>query len=87
MLGAGTLRAGQDSRDTTFSGIISGVGGSLIKEGLGTLTLKHNLKANYTMTFDLPTTVSPTGGVAAIAVFGERSKCGGTNDYDWRSDN
>ena len=37
-LGAGTLNAGKDNSDTTFSGTISGTG-SITKQGTGTLTL------------------------------------------------
>jgi autotransporter-associated beta strand protein len=38
-LGSKTLSAGQDNSSTTVAGIISGTGGSLVKEGSGTLTL------------------------------------------------
>ena len=39
LLGGGTLDVGLDNSSTTFSGAISGAGGSLMKLGTGTLTL------------------------------------------------
>src|SRR5207248_10808699 len=39
VLGAGTLSAGGDLSSTTFSGILSGVGGGLTKQGSGLLGL------------------------------------------------
>ncbi len=39
VLGAKNLTVGGDNTSTTFSGVISGIGGSLTKEGTGTLTL------------------------------------------------
>lgn len=41
-LGANTLTVGSNNTSTSVSGIISGVGGSLVKEGTGTLTLSGN---------------------------------------------
>ncbi|GAB1487856.1 hypothetical protein MASR2M8_02970 [Opitutaceae bacterium] len=38
-LGAGSLLAGGDNTSTTFSGVISGTGGTLTKQGTGTMTL------------------------------------------------
>lgn len=38
-LGTATLTAGGDNTSTTFSGVMSGVGGGFIKEGTGTTTL------------------------------------------------
>ena len=41
-LGAKTLREGALNRDDAISGIVSGAGGNLVKEGAGTLTLSGN---------------------------------------------
>ncbi|AOO80640.1 autotransporter domain-containing protein [Bosea vaviloviae] len=41
VLGANELTVGGDGTSTTVDGIISGVGGSLVKTGAGTLTLTH----------------------------------------------
>ena len=38
-LGSGTLTTGGDDSSTTYGGVISGLGGGLTKEGLGTFTL------------------------------------------------
>lgn len=42
VLGSKRLDAGKDNTSTTFSGLISGVGGSFYKSGLGTMTLSGN---------------------------------------------
>ncbi len=41
-LGAGTLTTGGNNTSTTYSGILSGAGGQLVKQGTGTLTLAGN---------------------------------------------
>jgi filamentous hemagglutinin family protein len=41
-LGAGTLTTGGNNSTTTYSGVLSGVGGKLVKEGTGTFTLAGN---------------------------------------------
>ncbi len=38
-LGSATLTTGDNNNTTTFSGVVSGMGGNLIKEGTGTFTL------------------------------------------------
>ncbi|MHA3773695.1 autotransporter-associated beta strand repeat-containing protein [Verrucomicrobiota bacterium sgz303538] len=38
-LGSGTLEAGSDDSSTTFSGSITGTSGSIVKQGIGTMTL------------------------------------------------
>jgi fibronectin-binding autotransporter adhesin len=39
LLGGGTLSTGSDGTSTTYAGVISGTGGSLVKTGTGTFTL------------------------------------------------
>jgi len=58
VLGSGALSTGGDNTSTTFAGVISGGGGSLVKQGAGTLTLTG------TNTYTGPTTVS--GGTLRV---------------------
>ena len=58
VLGAKTLTVGSNNLSTTVSGIISGIGGSLIKTGTGTMTLSN------TDTYTGPTTVN--GGALVV---------------------
>jgi autotransporter-associated beta strand protein len=69
-LGSGTLNTGADGTSTTFSGVLSGAGGGLIKNGIGAFTLAGGLANTYSGT----TTVNAgsllfdkSGGVSAIA--------------------
>jgi len=57
-LGTGTLTAGGNNSSTIFSGVMSGVGGNLVKTGSGTLTLSG------TNTYTGTTTIS--GGILQI---------------------
>ncbi|MCX7421143.1 MAG: autotransporter-associated beta strand repeat-containing protein, partial [Planctomycetia bacterium] len=50
-LGANTLTTG-DATNTTFSGVISGVGGSLVKQGAGTFTLSGDNTYTGSTTID-----------------------------------
>jgi uncharacterized protein with beta-barrel porin domain len=58
LLGSKILTVGNNNLSTTVSGVISGVGGTLIKVGTGTLTLSN------TDTYTGPTTVN--GGTLAV---------------------
>ena len=42
VLGSGTLTVGGDGSSTLYSGLVSGAGGKLIKEGAGTMTIIRN---------------------------------------------
>ncbi len=49
-LNANTLTTGGDNTSTTYSGVLSGVGGSLVKNGAGTFTTSNILPNTYTGT-------------------------------------
>lgn len=75
-LGGAALTVGNNNRSTTYSGVIGGAGGSLIKTGSGTLTLSG---AN---TFDGGTTVSQgtltvTGSLASGVTVDSGGSLGG----------
>jgi fibronectin-binding autotransporter adhesin len=70
-LGTGTLTTGGDNSTTTFSGIISGIGGNITKQGTGTFVLSG---AN---TYDGTTTVS-TGVLRALNNTALGTAAGGT---------
>ncbi len=73
ILGSAILTVGSANTSTSYAGVISGTGGSIIKNGTGTLTLSGN--ANYTGggtvnagTLVLATTVAkPTTGTLNVA--------------------
>jgi autotransporter-associated beta strand protein len=67
LLGSGVLTAGADNTSTTYSGVITGTGGSIVKTGSGTLILSG--LNTYTGT------TSVTGGVLSV---GSSSQLGTT---------
>ena len=81
-LGAGTLTVG-DTTTTTFSGAITGTGGSLVKQGSGTLALGGT--NNFTGTTTVTAGTLQLNGSAAFPASGNLVLLGGTFDIHGQS--
>jgi autotransporter-associated beta strand protein len=67
-LRSGTLFTGSDNSTTTFSGPITGAGGSLVKQGTGTMTIS-NTGNNFTGTTGVTNgTLNVTGSINGSAI-------------------
>ena len=78
-LGSGVLTTGGNNTSTTFSGGISGIGGSLNKQGSGTLTLSGiNTYSGTTVVNTGTLSIAATGSVASNTIVNNGGTLAGT---------